>query len=266
MSKRTKKKEQQAKQREIEREKQKEASQRVMEALKNDPLPEVLPVEEERPSEMSILNRLILQADPALAMRQSQQDPDHQLVDQLRQKKEQEILKEKFPEKKETPPAKPVEQIPPSPPPATDLPLTPPSEVSVIPERIVETVEVVEPIRKKPKRTVLGREADDVRRWCTERGVAVEFKRLCETTGGTVPNHRGWQCAGIDPPHAVYQVIHREGYVEDVLLIVRMVLGDNYLNLDWRAKVVVGIAVYDAMREITRIMQARWNRDGYSSD
>jgi hypothetical protein len=105
--------------------------------------------------------------------------------------------------------------------------------------------------------------ARDVREYCTEHGVAMVMKALCDNVREALPNYRAWDTApGVDPVVATYKLIRKEGYVERLVPVLEMMLGDSVKNVGWSSKVTIAIAVYDMAKALAAQRQAQLAREG----
>jgi len=112
---------------------------------------------------------------------------------------------------------------------------------------------------------VVNPDCEKIREYCSYHSVAMMFKQLCEGARNVYPNYRTWAC-NVDPVESVVKTLQSEGYIEEILPIVKMMLGSNFGNPIWRATVAIGIAIGDTTRHITYMMKAQEVREGVKDE
>jgi hypothetical protein len=147
-----------------------------------------------------------------------------------------------------------LESLPPSP--LETLPLAsgflgdkPPSET--ISHPLMEQQEESVPVKIDP-----NAETEDeilcrrVREWCGPHAVAMAMKYMCERAPEVFPRFTMWKIEEKEPAKLVHKKIMSDGYVEEILPIIKLMVGDSIKNIQWTGRVVIGIAVYDTLRDL----------------
>lgn len=92
-----------------------------------------------------------------------------------------------------------------------------------------------------------------IRDYCGEHTVALLLKALCEQVPEAIPNYRTWNCP--DPLPGIVKRIREPGYVEDCLPAVLIMMGSNAANVQWTARVIAAMAIFDTAKHLGR----KWN-------
>jgi hypothetical protein len=92
-----------------------------------------------------------------------------------------------------------------------------------------------------------------VREYCSPHSVAMVMKYMCEKSPETFPRFTSWDTDVVEPPVIVYAKLMSEGYIASIMPIVKMMLGTSIHNISWSARVSIGIAVYDTVRDLARM-------------
>lgn len=90
--------------------------------------------------------------------------------------------------------------------------------------------------------------SDKIREFCSEHSIAMVMKALCEKVPEALPNYRTWDMP--DPIPVIYSLIHLEGYVEERLPVLKVMLRDSVGNISWSARVLIAMAVYKSVEQV----------------
>jgi len=146
-------------------------------------------------------------------------------------------------------------------------PISPPSPEPLeesAPRRINPVIDpLIQQLRTSRIPTTGDTIARDVRGYCCEANIAAVFKMLCDGAREVFPDYNNWTCnPEIKPIKVIHEILQRPWVVEGLLPTVRMVLGDNFGNPEWRGMVTIGLGIFHSMLEITRAMEYRKQREG----
>ncbi len=106
-----------------------------------------------------------------------------------------------------------------------------------------ESMPSVDLPEKTPTDDLDAKVCREIREYCTMNCVALVMKEMCEKVPQALPNYRTWNTTK-DPVVEVHGVIHYEGFIEDKLTVLKMMLPSNIQNISWAARTLVALAVY----------------------